>query len=163
MEKHCGIGLEKLKEEYKIIQKKYSLPDFKEMNEEFQIERISEVETDILIREVRKFVMEKFSNYLRFIEGILNPANSPYFMFAIVKSLGTSEREKLSEIHKKITKYEIEILILDTVFEENAEAKLIRDAYSDWQKIKKDFLEVAEFVKKNLDKESKEKGKSYFG
>jgi hypothetical protein len=157
------ISLEKLKEDYKIVQKKYSLPDFKEMNEEFQIERIAENETEILIREVRKFVMEKFSNYLRFIESVLNPANSPYFIFSIVKTLGNTEKEKLSEIHKQITKFEIEVLILDTKFDERDEAKLIKDSYVEWQKIKKDFLEIVEVVKKNLDNELKEKGKSYFG
>jgi hypothetical protein len=157
------MSLEKLKEDYKLIQKKYFLPNFREMNEEFQIERIAESETDILIREVRKFVIEKFSNYLRFIESILNPANSPYFVFSIVKALGNSEKEKLSEIHKKITKYEIEVLVLDTTFDEKTEAKLINEAYAEWQKIKKDFLEIVEVVKKNIDNESKEKGKSYFG
>ena len=61
--------LEKLKTDYKVFQEKYSLPNFDELNEDFQIEKISESETDFILREVRKYVTDKFFNYLRFIES----------------------------------------------------------------------------------------------
>ena len=41
--------LEKLKADYKIFQAKYSLPNFDELNEDFQIEKISESETDFIL------------------------------------------------------------------------------------------------------------------
>jgi len=155
-------ALEKLKEKYKIIQKKYSLPSFESMNEDFQIERISETETDILIREIRKYIIEKISNYLRFIETILNPSNSPMFVFSIVKSLNTENKEILNEMYKKLSKYEIEVLALDTEFSEHKEAEFIKNSYSNWQLIKKDFLKVIEFIKNNINKEFQENKKSYF-
>ena len=65
--------LKKLKENYSIIQKKHSLPKFEELNENFFIEKLAEVETDLLIREVRRLMGDKLVNYMRFVENLLNP------------------------------------------------------------------------------------------
>ena len=155
--------LENLKKDYLVVQRKYNLPSFENLNEDFQIEKIAEVETDILIREVRKFIADKFSNYLRFVETILNPSNAPMFVFSIVKSIGVEEKKKLVEIYKELTKTEIRLIELDTDFFEEKEAEFIKEAYEIWQKIKKDVLEVVEVIKKNLDNKFEVNGKSYFG
>jgi len=87
-------NLENLKEDYKEIQKKYDLPEFERLNEDFQIEKLAEIETDFLVREIRKFMADKFMNYLRFIESILNPVNVQMFVFSIIKSIGEEEKKK---------------------------------------------------------------------
>ena len=78
-------SLEELKKDYLILQKKYKMPSFKELNEEFDIEKAAEHETDCLIREIRKAIMDKVIAYLRFVEMLLNPSNAPMFFFALVK------------------------------------------------------------------------------
>ena len=155
--------MENLKKDYLKVQEKYNLPSFENLNEDFQIEKIAEVETDILVREIRKFIADKFSNYLRFVETILNPSNAPMFVFSIVKSIGVEEKKKLVEIYKELTKTEIRLIELDTDFFEEKEAEFIKEAYEIWQKIKKDVLEVVEVIKKNLDNKFEVNGKSYFG
>ena len=106
---------------------------------------------------------EKFSNYLRFVETILNPTNAPMFVFSIVKSVGVEEKNKLVEIYKELTKIEIRLIELDTDFFEEKEVEFIKESYEIWQKIKKDVLEVVEVIKKNLDNKFEVNGKSYFG
>ena len=86
--------LENLKKDYEKIQRKHGLPSFQELNEDFQIEKVAEVETDFLVREIRKFMADKFSNYLRFIEAVLQPVNTPMFIFSIIKSIGAEEDRK---------------------------------------------------------------------
>ena len=44
--------LDELKKVYLEIQKKYSLPDFDKLNEDFNIEKLADVETEYLIREI---------------------------------------------------------------------------------------------------------------
>ena len=92
MENKSDLG--NLKKDYKKIQEKYDLPHFEKLNEDFNIEKIAEVETDFLVREIRRFIADKFSNYLRFIEAILHPVNSPMFIFSIIKSIGADEKKK---------------------------------------------------------------------
>lgn len=155
--------LEKLKDNYKKIQEKYNLPSFKSLNEDFGIEKAVEYQTDYLIREIRKFIADKFSNYLRFVETLLQPVNAPMFVYSIVKTCGQKEKESLTETYKKLAKREIEIIELDLQFDEKKEAEFIKDSYKAWQEIKKETLEVIKTIKQNLDNKSEANEKGYFG
>ena len=155
--------LEELKKDYKKIQKIYELPDFDSLNRDFQIEKVAESETDYLIREIRKYIADKLSNYLRFIETILNPVNAPIFVFSVIKSLGINEKNKLSETYKELAKFEVTLIKLDMNFSEEKEAEFIRNSYETWQKIKKDVLDVVEIMEKNWDNKFETNGRNYFG
>ena len=58
MEAKC-LTLEELKKEYEKLKKKHNLPIFKGMNEDFEIEKLQEKETELLLREVRRIMIEK--------------------------------------------------------------------------------------------------------
>jgi len=156
-------NLENLKKDYKKIQKKYDLPDFEKLNEDFQIEKVIEVKTDFLIREIRKFMADKFSNYLRFIEAILNPVNVSMFIFSVIKSIGVEEKNKLTDIYKNLAKIEVRLIELEVKFIEEKEADFIKESYNIWQKIKEDLLNVVGVIKENWDNKSEVNGKGYFG
>ena len=156
-------NLKDLKKDYKKIEKEYNLPDFEKLNEDFQIEKVIEVKTDFLIREIRKFMADKFSNYLRFIEAILNPVNVSMFIFSIIKSIGVEEKNKLTDIYKDLAKIEVDLIELEVEFIEEKEANFIKEAYNTWQKIKKDLLNVVGVIKKNWDNKSEVNEKGYFG
>jgi len=155
--------LEKLKREYEILKKEYSLPDFRSLNEDFQIEKIADSETEILIREIRKFMADKMLNYLRFVENLLNPVNSPMSIFSIVKLLNTEEKKAISEIYKKLLEKEIQIIELDISFNEKNEAEFIRNSYKFWQTMKKDLLKVISEINKKWDDKFEANDKGYFG
>ena len=156
------FNLKKLEQDYLKIQKAYDLPSFDKMNEDFQIEKI-ESETVFLIREIRKFIADKFSNYFRFIETILNPVNVPMFIFSIIKSISTKEKEKLTEIYKKLAKVEVELIELDLKFSEKKEAEFVKHSYQIWQGIKEDFLTVIGVMKRNWDNKIEKDKEKYLG
>ena len=155
--------LAKLKEDYKKLQEKYSLPSFEKLNEDFQIEKVAESETDFVLREVRRYITDKFFNYLRFIESILSPNNVPMFVFAITKTLGIKEREKLIELYKQIARVDIDLIELDIDYSEEKEAKSIIKYSEMWKSIKKDFMDIVNVIKKNWDTKIEEDSKGYFG
>jgi hypothetical protein len=157
------FNLAKLKGDYKKLQEKHNLPSFEKLNEDFQIEKATEAETDFILKEVRKSVTDKFFNYLRFIESILTPSNAPMFVFAITKTLGTKDREKLIELYKKIAKVDIDLIELDIEYSEEKEADAIKKYYEMWQDIKKELLEIVGVIKKNWDTKIEDSGKGYFG
>ncbi len=157
------FDLTQLKESYQKFQEKYNLPSFDKLNEDFQIEKATEYETDFVLREVRRYITDKFFNYLRFIESLLTPNNVPMFVFAITKTLGTKEKEKLVELYKKIAKVEVDLIELDIQYSEQKEAESINKYYEMWQDIKKDFVDIVKVIKKNWDNKIEEDGKGYFG
>ena len=156
-------SLEKLKKDYKTIRKKYNLPDFKNLNEDFNIEKVAETETEYLIREVRRHMGEKFSNYLRFLEAILNPVNVPIFIFSIVKTIKPEDRKRLTEVYKKLSKIEVYLIELEIEFSDKKEADFIKESFKTWQEIKKDLIEVIDAIKKSWDNKFEVNNKSYFG
>jgi hypothetical protein len=149
MSEECN--LKKLKENYSTLQGRYNLPSFEKLNENFNVEKLADSETDFLLREVRSCIVDKFLNYLRFTESLINPSSSPMFVFAVIKTLGATEKEKLMELYKKIAKIEVELIELDLEYSEKKEADSIIQYYEIWQTIKKDFIEIIRVIKKNWD------------
>ena len=156
-------NLEDLKKEYLELQKKYELPSFEELNNDFQIEKAAENETDFLLREIRKLIAERLFNYLRFIESLLNPVSVPMFVYSIIKTLDVKDKEKLTEAYKKLAKKEVDLLELDIESIDEKEVKFIKDSYRLWQEIKKDVLDIVRIIRKNWDSKVEENRKDYFG
>ena len=157
------MGLERLKTEYLALHNKYGLPSFQKMNEDFYIEKISESETEMLIREVRRTVGERLENYMRLIESLLNPVNVPMFVFSIIKLIGSEEKNKLQEMYKKLIQNEIKFVERDLEFNESKEAAFIRESYELWQEIKKELAKIFEKVEKNWGTKTEESNRGYFG
>jgi hypothetical protein len=155
--------LKKLKKDYEALAKKYSLPDFDKLNEEFLIEKVAEFETDLLLKLVRNFMSEKIATYMRVVENLLNPVNAPMFVFSMVKSMDKSNKEKLFDIYKKFSKIEIELIKLDLEYSEKKEAEFIKETFRLWNEVKKDLLVLVEKMKENWDIKPEQNGKNYFG
>jgi len=155
--------LEKLKKDYAKIRKKYGLPEFNRLNEDFGIEKASESESDFVIREIRRIMIEKVYNYFSLIETLLNPSNTRMSLMSAAKTLGVEDREKLSRIYKKIASIEIELIEVDVDFSEKREAEFVKEIYKTWQEIKEDILHTARTIKKNWNNKSESVGKGYFG
>ncbi len=161
MEKESDLAT--LKINYAVLAKKYSLPEFDLLNEEFQIEKVADSETDFLLREIRACISEKFFGYLRFIESILTPTDAPMFVFAIIKTIGIKEKEKLMELYKTIAKLDIDIIALNLDYSEQKEADAIKEYNLLWKDVKKELVQIVETIKKNWDSKVKEDSKGYFG
>lgn len=155
--------LEILKKDYKKLAEKYKLPSYQQLNEEFDIEKVQEQETDTLLREIRKVIMDKAIAYLRFIELLLNPSNAPMFFFAILKGVEASDKKILENLYSKLGKIEIEVIDIDNDYSEKGEAEFIRHIFQEWQEVKQDMRQVSKALKRGWERKSEKKEKSYLG
>lgn len=161
-EKSCW-DLERVKKEYSKLQSKYKLPSFDKLNEDFDTERISEKETDYLLREIRKAIADKVIAYLRFIEALINPSSGPMFFMIIVKGLELKDKDLIDKIYKSLAKYEIDIVDLDNLYSEKKEADFISKIYKSWQDVKEDIDKLVKLLRENWEKDSKQTEKGYLG
>lgn len=152
-----------LKSDYEIIREKYGLANFDEMNNDFCLEKLAGVETECLIREVRKLVIDKFANYLRFVETFLQPTNAPMFVLSTIKLITNEEKKKLIEIYGELAKSEMKAVRLDLEFNEEKEAEFIRDSFGLWQKMKSDLIAFVKRLEDNWDNKPEQNGRNYFG
>lgn len=157
------LELDDLKKNYLLLQEKYNLPSFNELNEAFSIEKIDGTETDFLMREIRRMISETISNYLTIIENLLNPSNAPMFVFSIVKCIGPDEKKKLSELYMILARQWAPLLQLDLRYSEEKEAEFVKNSYQLWKDTTKDFYEITEIINKNWDSHTDSKSSGYFG
>ncbi len=159
--KNCN-DLEELKEKYNKFKEKYELPNFTELNEQFDIEEINP-ETEFLLKKIRRLIAEKIDGNLRFLEIILNPNNTPLFLFKLIKKLDRDEKEILNKLYEKLGNLEIELVSLDIEYNEKKEAEFIKKCFETFgREIRADLLKIIEKMKNNENSFRQSNG-SYFG
>ena len=157
-------GLETLKEDYADLEERFGLPNFGLMNEDFQIEKIQGEDTDFLLREVRKYVGDKFTSYLRFLETLIQPNGSQTFVFMMLKSLDSDDMKKIREMYAKMARKELELLELDIEYNIEKEAKFVKTTFDLWGEIKEELIFIMDKAKFNWDKSAPEiKKNNYYG
>ena len=156
-------ALEELKKDYVKLRKKYSLPSFKALNEDFDIEKIASQETDCLLREVRKQMIDKVIAYLRFVEMLMNPSNAPMFFFALVKGMTASDKKCLEGIYDKLGVFEIDVVGLDVKYSEKNEAEFINRLAGKWGEIGEDIIKLVDTLKVSWKQKAKKDERGYCG
>jgi hypothetical protein len=157
--------VEKLKEDYEAFRKKYALPDFKELEEEFDIEKAVEKgrESKLILRDIRRIINDKISAYLHLFETFMNPSSGPIFVFSMIKNISEDDKKGIKEIYQKLAKIEITVLKLDTIYEEKAEADFIKATSKQWNEIKKEIMKLLEKFDKDFDTTISSTSRGYFG
>jgi hypothetical protein len=155
--------LKKLKLDYEKTAKKYSFPKFSEMNKRFEIEKLAGRETEMLVREIRRIMMEKTANYFKFTEIFINPGSAPMFFLTAIKKMNGIERKPLEELYVDLGKLEVEAISLESAYDEKKEAAFIKKVYKKWELISKKFSELMERVMKSAEQQSEKKERFYFG
>ncbi|MFC1686228.1 hypothetical protein ACFLZZ_04395 [Nanoarchaeota archaeon] len=146
----------KLKKNYAILQKKYKLPSFSELNEDFEIEKLQDRETDYLLKGVRRAMIEKIANVVRFLELLLNPSETPtpMFILAMLKNINTETRKNVEVLYKELSSVELSSLALDVSYDENVEAEFVRNINTAWKKQKLVIKEVTKRLSMSWKKEN---------
>ena len=136
--------LAKLKKDYENLRLKYKLPSFNELNAEFEIEKLQDRETDFLLRQVRRAMIEKTAVVLRFLEVLVNPteAQTQIYIFSVLKSISPEMKKSIEKTYKELTIIELGALSLDIDYDEKNEIKFIKDMAGKWPSIKKELKEL---------------------
>jgi len=156
----CGRDIT---EEYDELKKKFDLPEWEVLAEDFDVEKICEKETSFFVREIRRAMNEKLSAYLHLFETLINPASPPMFVFSVLRKISNEDKEKIKEIYKKLSKMQLTIMKLDTIYSEENEVAFVKDVFAEWQDLKKQIHKIVEkFDDSFEDDDSASKGR-YFG
>lgn len=152
-----------ISKDYEALKKEYDLPSLDDLTKDFEIDKDYEKKPKSLLRDIRKSMNEKISSYLHLMETLISPSSPPMFVFSVLRGLDSTDKENLREIYKKLSKLEIRVMRLDTLYDESQEAKFIKDSYFIWQEIKPLLIKIIDKFEESLDKESYSKKGGYFG
>ena len=151
-----------LEEEYNKLKQKYTLPSFKEISEDFDIEKVQDKESTFLLREIRRTINEKTSAYLHLFENLINPNSPPIFIFTLIRNISIEDKETIKQLYKELSKTQIQVMKLDTIYKEESEAKFIKEIFTIWQGVKKKTYKLIETLESNMDNDDISSTKSYF-
>jgi len=152
---------EKIRKKYEELKKKYSLPDFEELNKEFEIS-IIEYE-DFLLREIRKKIADKINTMCEFFEDLLSPDNTIANLYEY-KAFNDAEREDVFRLYRRLKVLEKLSLELSLNHDEKKDAEFINEFFSSWESIKNKIIKIIRKMRDFWEKEStKKENEEYFG
>lgn len=131
------------KAKYEELRKKYNLPDFEELDREFEISAIEDKQLNI--RETRKKVAERIEKTTGIISEMLEPENIVNIYES--KALSEAEREELFNLFKQLMFLKRETQLLEIRNEEKEDAAFINKTLSEWKALKEDLVKLVEKVK----------------
>ena len=150
-----------IKQEYGNL--KHKLPNFKDLDNEFELSNANIKDNTFLVRNVRRKVNEKVIFYCRIIEGLLYPNQNNFVGMFEIKSFTDEEKKSISDIYKKLMQYERESLSIDVNSDEKKDVNYINNLWGDWQGFKKELIKITEKMKNSWKVEDKTFKDNYFG
>ncbi len=156
------MTLAEFKKSYEVYEKRHKLLGFSKLNALFEVDKI-EHESEYLLRDIRKAIMGKVTEYMKLIEMLLNPTSAPPMFMQFAKHISGDERKLLENIYEKFIKFELNALDIDLEYNESREAEIIRVACNTWVESIPDIRKVLGFMKRNFESSPTKKDRSYFG
>ena len=147
---------------YNELAQKHSLPQFEKIAEDFDIEKIQDKESIFLIREIRRTINEKIAAYIHLFETLINPTTPPMFVFSILRNISTADKDTIKKIYKALSRTQIEVMKLDTIYNEADEIKFINETFIIWQELKPTIYKLIERFESSFDEDDSSKKRSYF-
>lgn len=149
--------------EYNTLRKKFrSLPDFEQLDAEFEISAI-ENHPKFLLREIRKKMTEKLEYLAEVLEGLLQP-EATMANLQESKDFTNKEKQEMYELYKKLMIASRSSLEHGLTGNDRDNAEFISEVMKDWGKTKEHMLFFVRKMKHSWSKSLHVEGEqSYFG
>src|SRR3989344_7570561 len=133
----CKINMElkELKDEYEKLSKKYSLPKFEQLDEEFEIRAIELNKTGILIKAVLRWITNKLNLFMSYLEPVISVPPQNIHSLIEMRNLSEQERNKMFEFYKELSALLHENLTIELKSEKEI-AQQIKKIWKSWPEIK---------------------------
>jgi hypothetical protein len=155
------MELEEFKKAYEKLVKKFNLPNFDKLNQAFEVEKVDKV-SEILLKVIRKIMVEKIVNSLGFVEMLMNPMNAPRMYHSYIKNMSKEDKEALDYIYEEFSKISIDSLEREIYYDEREEAELIKKVFKIWMEVCEKFKRILNNMKNNSGSDER-KERNYFG
>lgn len=125
-----------LEKDYELLRKKHALPEFEELDAEFDIHCIED--DKFILREVRYKILEKIDEQCMIIEELLQPDTKVSNLYES-RVFSENDKEKIFVLFKRFMTIKKKALLIALVNNENEDAEFIKNSCSEWQELKKEL------------------------
>ncbi len=156
------MSLEELKKEYSNLQKKYNLPKFDELDNEFEIRAIEIDKAGILIKAILRMIVNKLTTYVNYLDPITNPNPQSTHSMTELNNTTDAEKDEMFNFFKELS-YIYHLALLKELESEQEIANYINEIWKKWPSIKNKEKKFLDIITKAWLKEQKEPKKGYLG
>lgn len=142
---------DKIEKQYTELKKKFKLPEFKEIDFEFELSDLEE--TNFLLRAIIRRMAEKLDFYSTMLEEILQPDTSNLYAMHETRFFDEDEKKRMYDLYTKLMNFNRQSIEVSLERDEREEANFINGFFDEWKNLK---YELLKFVKKMKDSWKKE-------
>ena len=132
-----------IEKQYNELKKKLKLPEFRELDSEFEISDLEE--TNFLLRAIIRRIAEKLDFYSTMLEEVLQPDTSNLYAMHETKFFDEDEKKQMYELYTKLMNFNRQSIEVSLEQNEKNEADFITNLLNEWKVLKQELLR---FVKK---------------
>ena len=148
-------------EAYKKLEKKYSIPSYKELNNEFELD---DIDTSFILRNVLRKIAEKLEFYVGVIGDIMQPDTGSLSSMHETRFFSDAEKAEIYTLFKKIMKVHRGIIEQVLGKTEHEQAEFLKTFFSEWKEMKPELITIIKKMKDCWDKETTiDQQIAYFG
>ena len=129
--------------QYNELRKKHKLPEFKDIDFEFEISDLEE--TNFLLRAIVRRIAEKLDFYSTMLEEILQPDTSNLYAMHETRYFDEDEKKQMYGLYAKLMNFNRQSIEVSLQHNEKDEADFVKDLFDEWKSLKQELLR---FVKK---------------
>lgn len=142
--------MSEIQKKYDELKKKYALPSFNDINNEFEISTIEN--NDFLLREIRKKIDERIEVFLKILNTLLQPETNICELHEC-RDFSEKDKDDAFLLYKELMLMHDSALIAGIICDEKEDAKFISEAFKGWQPVKKKILAVMNKMKDSWKKD----------
>lgn len=154
--------INEIEAEYNKLSKKYKLPKFREIDEEFELSSLES--PNFLVRNALRKTAEKLEFYIEVIGNLVHPDASSLSSMYEIRFFSDDEKNDMYNLFKKLMKVDRNILEVMLKNDEKEQAEFLNKFFNNWLDAKKELLKFIEKMKDSWEKQSTiEEDTAYFG
>lgn len=151
-----------IEKEYSELSKKYRLPKFKDIDEEFEL---SSFETErFLLKDTLRRIAEKLEFYIDVIGNLVHPDGTSISSMYEIRFFSDNEKNEMYMLFKKMMKHYRQAIELVLSNEAKEQAQFLNDFFSEWMEMKNRLRAYIGKMKESWEKETSiQEDLGYFG
>ena len=145
-----------LKEEYDRLKKNFKIPNYEELDKEFELLYITKLEEiKFPLRFVRRRMNDKIAWFCNMLQNIIQPNPGSLISLEESKFFSDEDRTKMISLLKELMYMERESLTLDINYDKKKDVEYINNVFNKWTKLKKEVDYISDILKNGWKKEIK--------
>ena len=134
-----------LEKQYNELRKKLKLPEFNEINNEFEISDLEE--TNFLARAIIRRIAEKLDFYTTMIEEILQPDTSNLYAMHETRYFDDDEKKQMYGLYTRLMNFNRQSIEVSLEHNEKEEAEFINNLFNEWKILKQELLRLVRKIR----------------